>query len=614
MDPNLIYAKTASGEGAMYQRTRVMQRNVRMILILVDGQSTVADLSLKTGNPQLTENALFELEKSGFIEPRLEQDSLWAESKKVAHEIRTAAINKVIQIASPGTKDVPEPPASEIPMSIHSEFKTPPPGDDLQSQFSVAQMQSLGVSGGQLPPVLVQEGPKKSSEEQTKTSTESRPSFVERVKALLQNVRRRNDDADSIGPIRRGKASSMSWPMMVIFGFFGVLALAFLTLGFFPYDSYLPTVEVALAQASGRSAKVGSMRVELYPKPGLFLGNVRIGAGKDEMRIAEIRLQPKISTLFSSRKVFREAVLIGVPLPPDLIAGLPGVFVAMADPSARVGVEHISLEKADVLFGGLGFSGMDGEAKLSAQGLFQSFLLRSPDRSLSFEAKPITQGFEFALEGFGWRPYQGSPFLFDSLSLKGVFQNSAVTINSMDLRLFDGQVRGGAVLRDDAEASISGEILFERISAARFGDALGFGQQFAGQTSGKIRFSTTSDSWASIFSVIEADGEFAMSRGSIRGIDLTEAVRRVSKAPVQGGATLFENLSGKIKLTPTNYQFPELVLNSGLMQSTGHIEVSKDLKVSGKMELEMHGTVNQTRVPISISGPLKTPVVQVGKN
>ena len=71
MDSNLIYVKTSAGENAIQQRTRVIQRNVRMVLILVDGQSTVADLTRKTGNPQLTENALAELEKGGFIREAL---------------------------------------------------------------------------------------------------------------------------------------------------------------------------------------------------------------------------------------------------------------------------------------------------------------------------------------------------------------------------------------------------------------------------------------------------------------------------------------------------------------------------------------------------------------
>ena len=133
----------------------------------------------------------------------------------------------------------------------------------------------------------------------------------------------------------------------------------------------------------------------------------------------------------------------------------------------------------------------------------------------------------------------------------------------------------------------------------------------SGDTTGKIRFSTTADSWEKIFSAIEGDGEFAIQRGNVRGIDLTEAVRRISRTPVQGGTTIFAKLSGKMRLTPASYQFSGLILNSGLMQSTGNVEVSKNLLISGKMELQIRGTANQTRVPVSISGPLSSPSVQV---
>ena len=74
MDSELIYTKTASGENAIQQRSRVLQRNVRMVLILVDGHSSVADLGRKIGNVELVEEALSELEAGGFIELKDPQD------------------------------------------------------------------------------------------------------------------------------------------------------------------------------------------------------------------------------------------------------------------------------------------------------------------------------------------------------------------------------------------------------------------------------------------------------------------------------------------------------------------------------------------------------------
>ena len=112
---------------------------------------------------------------------------------------------------------------------------------------------------------------------------------------------------------------------------------------------------------------------------------------------------------------------------------------------------------------------------------------------------------------------------------------------------------------------------------------------------------------------MQADSEFTIRRGSLQGIDLAEAVRRISASPVEGGKTVFEQFSGKLRVSPTAYQFTSLVLDSGLMQAAGGAEVSKDLRINGKMELQMRGSVNQMRVPVTITGQLKKPTVQVGK-
>lgn len=626
MDSNLIYAKTASGEEAMKKRTRVMQRNVRMVLILVDGKSTVADLCLKTGNPQLTEYALGELERGGFVEPRIVQDSFTtetaetAESTNLAYEILTAALDKSRQLSAPGSTTGAEPSVPDVALPTDLELQTPvtPDSDASISRPAVASFESLDVPVEQpeenYAAVVVPKGTEEISEIQPKSYEEPRPSIADRIQSFSQSVSPSSDDDVSIKPIRRGSGEPMRWPLKLFLGVVGTFALAFLTLFFFPYDSYLPEVENAFTQASGRPVKVGLMRVDFLPKPGLFLRDVHIGAGKDEIRVAEVQLRPAVGTLFASKIIFREVVLDGVELPVERLAGVPGVFEALAKPTARAGVERVGLENVHITYRGLGFSEMEGEATLSANGLFQFLSLRSPDRSLNLKATPMAQGFGVVLEGFGWRPSKGSHYLFDSINLTGAYKNGEFTISDMELYVFDGVVRGGALLRSETNPSIVGEVSFERINATRFGSALGIGEQFTGETAGKIRFSATADSWASIFSAIEANGEFTMHRGSVRGVDLAEAVRRVSKASVQGGLTLFESLTGRIKLSPTKYQFTGLVLKSGLMQSVGYIDVSKGLEISGMIELQMQGTVNQTRVPLSISGPLGTPIVKVGRS
>lgn len=165
--------------------------------------------------------------------------------------------------------------------------------------------------------------------------------------------------------------------------------------------------------------------------------------------------------------------------------------------------------------------------------------------------------------------------------------------------------------RAERQPALAGEMSFERIDAKRLGEAFGIGGQFEGQAAGRLKLSATAESWQTLLSALYADGEFTMDRGVLGGIDLPEAVRRVSSTPTTlGGGTRFEQLSGAIRLTPTAYRFSRLVMNAGLMQSTGQLEVSRDLQIRGRMDVQMRGRADHNAKSVSVNGPLKSPLLQ----
>jgi len=608
MDPNLVYIKTASGEEAMRQRTRVVQRNMRMVLILVDGKATVADLCTKTANSQLTESALRDLELGGFIQAVVAQDSVWEQSKQVAQEIRAAALGQPSLSPPPPKREsvrrepafIPSPPPvfNEVVDSSFSSFSIEPVPHPVRTATNKISM--FGVQS-------VLNLPNAPLVEQT--------SLLDRLKALLPSKKPRRGDDFSIERGRHGaQRRAISWPLALVFGVLGLGFLVFLAAIFFPYGRYLPEVEAILSQASGQSARIGEMRVAFYPKPGLFLNNVRLGnqEGEQGMRISEMRLLPVLATMTAPRKVFREMELNGVTLPAEALVSLPGIFDGAAQSSAKVGVLHVTLDKADISFRGLTLAGMSGEARLAPDGRFNSLALNSASRGLHLEVKPAAAGVDVELEASGWRPSEASSFVIDSGNIKGNLNGAALTLAKIDLRIFDGLLQGAAVLRADKQPSMVGDISFQRISARRFGEAMGIGPQFEGETTGNMKISATAESWASIFSGVNAEGDFTVNRGVLGGIDLAEAARRASSAPIRGGSTRFESLSGRLDLAPGNYRFSALALNSGLMQSSGQVTVGKNLQVSGRIEVQMRGTVNQLRLPVSMSGTLKAPLLQVG--
>ncbi|HXE39527.1 MAG TPA: hypothetical protein VN639_13725, partial [Azonexus sp.] len=65
-----------------------------MVLVLVDGNLTVQDLTAKIGDSRLVESALQELEEGGFIAPSFEAVSIWAENKLQSRKDQVSALSQ----------------------------------------------------------------------------------------------------------------------------------------------------------------------------------------------------------------------------------------------------------------------------------------------------------------------------------------------------------------------------------------------------------------------------------------------------------------------------------------------------------------------------------------
>lgn len=81
MDQKLVYAKTPIGEEAVRQRKGVVRRNLRMVLVQINGKISVEELGAKLGDQSLVENALRDLERGGYIAPSVQAVSVWQENK-----------------------------------------------------------------------------------------------------------------------------------------------------------------------------------------------------------------------------------------------------------------------------------------------------------------------------------------------------------------------------------------------------------------------------------------------------------------------------------------------------------------------------------------------------
>jgi len=181
------------------------------------------------------------------------------------------------------------------------------------------------------------------------------------------------------------------------------------------------------------------------------------------------------------------------------------------------------------------------------------------------------------------------------------------------VRLLGGTVRGEMLLAAGKQVSVSGQLVYERIDLKRLGGALGIDWLLEGSASGKLVFSGLADEWPGLPGALEGAGDVGVRQGVLGGIDLAEAVRRAASAPVRGGATRFEQMSGSLRLAQGAYRLSGTTLNSGLMHASGWLAVSRERQLSGALDVRLGSSSSQLRMPLSIGGTLKVPEVSASR-
>lgn len=600
MDANLIYVKTAAGEEAVRQRTRVVQRNTRMVLILIDGNSTVAELFQKTGNEQLVEQALQDLERDGLIEPKMEQDSVWEQSRQLAAEIKAAAMNRLAR-ELPKREPIIAPQATEaisapVPFSVMSQSVAP------FSTFGAApqSMAAFSTFGG--PPSLA---PSPTVVTPTPVEEKKRDGLIERLIS-----RRAKFAEDPIRSIQRGpRKSPLSLTASIALGVLGCVALAFLVFMLYPYDSHRQEIETTLSRLLGQPVQVAKVRAELTPKPGIFLGNVR---GKD-VQAAHVRLVPELFSLLGSRPVFSQVEVDGGVVSANGLAVLPKAVGAALTDDPALRARSIRFENLTVEVLGVSVQGLQAEIRPDDSGGFGPLRLITIDRSFRASVKQQGGGFVAEVEALSWQPALESRFRFDSLQGQFEWNGQQLAVRALDARIFDGAILGTLVLdRQSGQPSLGADLTVKHMSLQRLVEGLGHGRQYEGELAASLKVVGRGADWTALFPALSGEGSFTLNRAVLGGFDVVEAVRR-GKSPVRGGTTRFEQVSGALRVTPGALSFSELMMTSGLLRAVGKVELSYDRNWSGMLDVEMRGSANLVRMPLSVSGTLKDPVLQGGR-
>lgn len=554
MDPNLIYAKTPIGDEAVRQSTRVVQRNLRMVLVQVDGKMSVEELASKIGNPRLVETALHDLEEGGYIAPTIEAVSVWEESKKLAKE-------QAQQEAAAA-------------MSEFSSFGPKPSGfpEIDRHQSAASNFSSFGK------PIL------------PAASRHGEPSI--RVDAPQIDLLETEPPNDKI--YRR---SSRLVP-----GAVAILALLLLVTLFFPYERFKPGLEASAAQVMGAPVKIDQIGISLFPGPHLKLTGIRIGSPVDST-IAELRIGSPFSLLGGQPHRIPRLEVNGASLAANRLVAMPmfrsGEVGGDGPIFREIHVEKLQISAAE----SLAMRDLYGEIIFRDDGVIEKARFETADRGLLVEAQPGGQGIALNIEGRSWKPFD-MPLSFSALQAQATLMNNRLLVQKVDTVSLGGVLRGNWLVdwASGLTMTADGELL--RLDSSKLSAAFAPVLKIEGEMSGQVHLRAAGADWQSLWANAEITLNSEISRGLFLGADVGEAVRRGATSDVRSGSTKFDRLRSTLLVSPQQIVVRNIKMDAGMMTGTGQFVADRNGQVEGNMAITMQSSVSSVHASIRVYGSL----------
>lgn len=591
MDRNTIFVKTSEGEEAVRQRTRLVQRNLRNILIMVDGHATVADLAKRFGDEHAAVAALAELQQSGFV----------AVSEAAAHTAPAAAQTPA-EADDERIEDVPVLTTQIAAVTApHTE-----PVNPTQPGVVVEEVYLDEPEYESLPPPLA-------PSEVASGAGVAQAGWLGRIKALLTGNRRPAPQREGGGTAGHARPSPprrrwvIGWPLLALWLLVGLAAILALTLAFYPYGRHLPEIERLASARMQAPVKVGGIGFSFLPRPRLVLSRITIGDGP-LASIDTAEAVPDYLSWLGNKKAFDELSFNGVDVRDEALAGL----ARAAGGGSPVLIRRLIFRNLGLTAGDVRLDGMEGEAELNASGAAEIFSLRNANGTLKLELRPQADGFRLSALGSNWRVPFEPALTFEWLEAEGALRNGRLELEKIDGRVYGGVVEGKASVTWASGSSLAALLDIRRVAADKLLAALASGPSAQGDLNAVVKLSARAANLGGLGRSLQAEGGFEMPRGAVKGFDLGEAISKSDRSPTHGGETRFEQLSGSFKSEPGSFRLSNLKLDSGLMKAAGNLDVSEQGNLGGRLQVDLKGSAMTRRVQLLFGGTTKDPQLLPG--
>jgi len=380
-------------------------------------------------------------------------------------------------------------------------------------------------------------------------------------------------------------------------------------------DGFRAQAEAAARGALGVPVTLGKVGVDLWPLPSVALDAVRLGTNP-EITLARVEARPAWAPLLAGRLEVATLVVRDAVLPQQGIEALLLLLRKREQPRQPGSASRPDLApdfSADPASGTMALvprrTVLDGVRWVDAKGHATTF-----DASASLDADGLPgearlQVRQGRLEGarLGLRRGTGAPQTWEIEATVG----GGTVRGSVTMAQVPAQVPGrGQAL------SLQGRLETANVEVAAL---LAPTPGAAVPLSGKLEASTALSARASaatgaggLADALQTQTRFNVRGAVLHGLDLAAAVRTVGTS--RGGQTALDMLAGQVTTQGRAAQLSNLVARSGLLAATGHVAVSPQRALSGRVTVDLNaGPANVANlavgVPLVVGGTLEAPEV-----
>lgn len=559
-DPSSIYVRTPRGQALVLQPTQVVQRNLRIALMLVNGQHTTRDIVEQFGDPMVANAALQDLLRSGLI--RLK------DAGPVGAPHGTSS-------ATAAQHSLP-PQRTEVPVGSAARAVVEAAGSSVRA-----------------------------AAERGHPEGSSRRRLNDRPRDAAEFATQRNR---AIGR-SENRRFAWSWRRASILAVLSALIAAAGTVLLYPYDRHRPQAEAVLTRLLGHPVKVGRIGLALSPKPGLMIEQVAAADGA-RLAVAAVRILPDPRFLFDGNLLLHEVALSR----PEADAGaLAELLRRLAAGGAEVGftIRNLRFSDGTVRVDDADLDGFSGSASFERNGTLKLVRFDSADGTLHGELAPDELGIAVKLSATGWSPSLIRGASLDHFDGQGRITADSLRFDSMEARLAEGLLKGQFSLNWNGGARADARLEMSHVSAGKLlAQARPGGLPLQGAITGAVRVVAQADRISRLKDNFALEGDVTVARGTLERLDLVEAVRTAGTSRVRGGTTRFEELSARIRIDGQTTKLSGVRIQSGLLRADGQLAIGANQKVSGTVVVELRGSYGQVRMPLSITGTVSEPLLQ----